>query len=70
MIKKTLMLLVVTVLLVSGLVGCMTYGDTTGERRSRHMELHLLVPYKQLVELHREIDYFIFNLDEGNPNLY
>ncbi len=36
----------------------------------KHIEWHLLGAYKDLVELHKEIDRYIFNLDERDPDRY
>ena len=39
-------------------------------RAWKHIEWHLLGAYKDLVELHKEIDRYVFNLDERNPDRY
>lgn len=70
MMKRVLVLVLVSVAFLTFVVGCFTYGENVEERMVKHLELHLMPPYRQLIELHREIDYFIFNLDETDPNLY
>lgn len=39
-------------------------------RAWKHFEWHLLGAYKDLVEFHRDIDRYVFNLDERNPDRY
>lgn len=49
--------------------GCST-GDSFFQRGWKHIEWHILGAYKDLVNLHKDIDKYIFNLDERNPDRY
>ncbi len=68
MAKKVGMALLIAVVAVSS-SGC---GGSGGifYRAWKHFEWHLLGAYKDLVELHKEIDRYVFNLDERNPDRY
>jgi|GEM_PF-2749976 len=68
--KMLLLTMVVVCGLVMFLTGCSTYGENTDMSIAEHSKFHFRAPYRQLVELHREIDYFIFNIDETDPDLY
>lgn len=50
--------------------GCAHGGEGFFDRMWKHLEWHFLGAYKDLVELHREIDRYVFNLDERNPDRY
>lgn len=69
MAKKvaTLILAVVAALSFSG---CAGGGGDFFYRGWKHLEWHILGAYKDLVNLHRDIDRYIFNLDERDPDRY
>ncbi len=50
--------------------GCARDSGSVFNRVWKHLEWHLLGAYKDLVELHKEIDRYIFNLDERDPDRY
>lgn len=50
--------------------GCARGGEGFFDRFWHHVQWHLLGAYKDLVELHKEIDRYVFNLDERNPDRY
>jgi hypothetical protein len=66
---KLLLILLAGILMLGG--GCTTAPTEPPLYRIRkHLEYHFLVPYKQLVELHREIDWYFFGIDEMDPGIY
>lgn len=68
---RKLLLIAGLLVVLSLFAGCQTApGESTWYRAKRHMELHLLAPYNDLVELHREVDWFFFDIDDDNPDLY
>jgi len=50
--------------------GCARGGGDFFYRGWKHLEWHILGAYKDLVNLHRDIDRYIFNLDERDPDRY
>jgi hypothetical protein len=50
--------------------GCAAGGGDFFYRAWKHLEWHILGAYKDLVQLHRDVDKFVFNLDERNPDRY
>ena len=50
--------------------GCAAGGGDFIYRGWKHFEWHSLGAYKDLVNLHRDVDRFVFNLDERNPDRY
>lgn len=50
--------------------GCAAGGGDFFYRGWKHFEWHVLGAYKDLVQLHKEIDRYVFNLDERNPDRY
>ena len=69
MAKKFMLLLVVV--MAYALIGCKSHGGYgLWHRGWKHMEWHLLGAYKDLVQIHKGIDRYIFNLDERNPDRY
>lgn len=52
------------------LAGCYVPGETRWERTSADLQLHLTEPYIELSEFHSDLDYFVFNIDPENPDLY
>ncbi|MBI4565850.1 MAG: hypothetical protein HY716_14275 [Planctomycetes bacterium] len=50
--------------------GCARDTGSVFYRGWKHLEWHILGAYKDLVQLHREIDRYIFNLDERDPDRY
>jgi len=69
MLKKLGMALALTLTAVS-FSGCAAGGGDFFYRGWKHLEWHVLGAYKDLVNLHRDIDKFVFNLDERNPDRY
>jgi hypothetical protein len=53
-----------------GFSGCASGGGDFFYRGWKHLEWHILGAYKDLVNVHRDIDRYIFNLDERNPDRY
>lgn len=69
MLKK--LALGVTALLVAiSFSGCAAGGGDFFYRGWKHLEWHVLGAYKDLVQLHKDFDKFIFNLDERDPDRY
>jgi hypothetical protein len=64
---KIFVWVILMILVVTTLGGCAL---STSESATKHLNLHLLKAYRDLVELHREIDWFWFDLDEEDPDLY
>jgi hypothetical protein len=50
--------------------GCSRDSGSVFYRAFKHLEWHILGAYKDLVELHKEIDRYFFNLDERDPDRY
>ena len=50
--------------------GCAAGGGDFFYRGWKHIEWHVLGAYKDLTQLHRDIDKFIFNLDDRDPDRY
>jgi hypothetical protein len=50
--------------------GCASGGGDFFYRGWKHLEWHVLGAYKDLTQLHRDIDKFIFNLDDRDPDRY
>ena len=69
MLKKLGMALALALTTVS-FSGCAAGGGDFFYRGWKHLEWHVLGAYKDLVNLHRDIDKFVFNLDERNPDRY
>jgi len=69
MAKKLILALMLVTVVVS-FTGCARGGEGFFDRVWKHFEWHMLGAYKDLVELHREIDRYVFNLDERNPDRY
>lgn len=53
-----------------GFSGCAAGGGDFFYRGWKHFEWHILGAYKDLVQLHRDVDRYVFNLDERNPDRY
>ena len=66
--KLGLSLALVAVLL--SFSGCAAGGGDFFYRGWKHLEWHVLGAYKDLTQLHRDIDKFIFNLDDRDPDRY
>ena len=69
MAKKLGLALMMVVVLFS-FSGCAAGGGDFFYRAWKHFEWHILGAYKDLCEFHREVDRYIFNLDERNPDRY
>jgi hypothetical protein len=67
--KKFGMALLMVVVALS-FSGCARESGSVFYRIWKHLEWHVLGAYKDLVELHKEIDRYAFNLDERNPDRY
>ena len=50
--------------------GCSNDSGSVFYRAYKHLEWHILGAYKDLCELHREIDRYFFDLDERDPDRY
>ena len=50
--------------------GCASGGGDFFYRGWTHIEWHILGAYKDLVQLHRDIDRYVFNLDDRDPDRY
>jgi hypothetical protein len=69
MAKKMVCALLLVAVLFS-FTGCASGSGDFFYRAWKHLEWHILGAYKDLCELHREIDRYVFNLDERNPDRY
>ncbi len=69
MAKKLALALLIAVIAFT-FTGCARGGGDFMYRGWKHFEWHILGAYKDLVELHREIDRYVFNLDERDPDRY
>ncbi len=67
--KKLGLALLAAVVMVS-FSGCAQDSGSVFYRAWKHLEWHLLGAYKDLSNLHKDIDKFIFNLDERDPDRY
>jgi hypothetical protein len=65
--KRFIVIFIGWLLVVVMFAGCAL---PTSESAKKHANLHLIKMYKDLVELHREVDWFFFDLDEEDPDLY
>ena len=68
MLKKVALVLALVVAFT--FTGCARGGGDFFYRGWKHFEWHLLGAYKDMVQLHRDIDRYIFNLDERDPDRY
>ena len=69
MAKKAALILMLVVVAFA-FSGCASGGGDFWYRSWKHIEWHFLGAYKDLVELHKDIDRYVFNLDERNPDRY
>ena len=69
MAKKLTHLFLIAVIAVA-FTGCARGGDGLFYRTWKHVEWHVLGAYKDLTDLHREFDRYIFDLDERDPDRY
>jgi len=69
MLRKLGVVLTLVVAL-AGFSGCAAGGGDFFYRGWKHLEWHILGAYKDLVNLHHDIDKFVFNLDERDPDRY
>jgi hypothetical protein len=69
MAKKLLVGCLIIVVALS-FSGCAHGGGDFLYRAWKHFEWHVLGAYKDLVDLHRAIDKYVFNLDERDPDRY
>lgn len=67
---KKLGLVLMMFVIVFSFSGCASGGGDFFYRMFKHFEWHVLGAYKDLVEFHRDIDKYVFNLDERNPDRY
>jgi hypothetical protein len=69
MVRKTFLglLLVVAVVAFSG---CAMGSGGVLHRGWNHLQWHILGAYKDLTNLHEEIDKYVFNLDIRDPDRY
>lgn len=72
MIRKFALLFIVvsSIFLFSCSFGSVKGGEDYTSRSYKHIELHILKLAKQLDELHRQIDWYFFDLDEEDPYNY
>ena len=68
MIRKLAVMATLVVVMI-GFTGCAGGGDFF-YRGLKHLEWHILGAYKDLVQFHRDIDRYVFNLDERDPDRY
>jgi hypothetical protein len=69
---RKILLILFLIFLVLILLSCQTGrgGEDWLYRTKKHLELHVLKFYKQLTELHKDIDRYIFDLDIEDPENY
>lgn len=70
MLKRLVLVLLLVTFLSVFASGCSRAGNDFIYRSMKHLELHTLVLYKQFTDLHKDIDRFIFKLDEDDPTIY
>ena len=69
MVKKAFLALMLVVIVV-GFSGCASGGGSILHDGWKHLQWHILGAYKDLVNLHEEIDKYVFNLDIRDPDRY
>ena len=69
MVRK-LAVVAMLVVVMFGFTGCARGGGDFFYRGWKHFEWHILGAFKDLVQFHRDIDKFVFNLDERDPDRY
>lgn len=72
MAGKIFVILLIAVCLIA-FMGCRFIGHGGEDfpyRAWKHIELHILKFYKELVKMHAEIDRYIFDLDWEDPDNY
>jgi hypothetical protein len=69
MAKKVARFLLIAVVALA-FTGCARGGGDFFYRGWKHLEWHFLGAYKDLVNLHKDIDRYVFNLDERDPDRY
>jgi hypothetical protein len=67
---KKVALVVMLVVVAFAFSGCAAGSGDFFYRGWKHFEWHILGAYKDLVNFHRDIDKFVFNLDERDPDRY
>jgi hypothetical protein len=67
---KKLSALVMALVVAVAFTGCARDSGSIFYRGWKHFQWHVLGFYKDLVELHKEVDRYVFNLDERNPDRY
>ena len=67
---KKLGIALLMAVVVAAFSGCAQDSGGVFYRIWKHFEWHLLGAYKDLANLHKDIDKFIFNLDERDPDRY
>ena len=73
MVKKAMLLVLMALFMVAPNSGCRLIGrggEDFPYRAWKHIELHILKFYKELVKMHAEIDRYIFDLDWEDPDNY
>ena len=69
MVRKLAVVVMLVVVMV-GFTGCARGSGDFFYRGWKHLEWHILGAYKDLVQFHRDIDRYVFNLDERDPDRY
>ena len=69
MVKKAFLALMLVVVVI-GFSGCAAGGGNIFEDAWKHIQWHILGAYKDLVNIHEEIDKYVFNLDVRDPDRY
>jgi hypothetical protein len=69
MVKRIGLVLMMAVVAVT-FSGCSHDSGSVFYRAFKHLEWHILGAYKDLVDLHKEIDRYFFDLDERDPDRY
>jgi len=69
MVKRLGLVLMMALVAVT-FSGCSNDSGSVFYRAFKHLEWHILGAYKDLVDLHKEIDRYFFDLDERDPDRY
>ena len=67
---KKIALGIMLLIVVVAFSGCAAGGGSVLHRGWNHIQWHILGAYKDLVNLHEEIDKYVFNLDIRDPDRY
>ncbi|MFH1231846.1 MAG: hypothetical protein V1709_10160 [Planctomycetota bacterium] len=70
MLKKILLLVVVSLVALTGCIGYNTKWEPSWTNGFEHEKTHFRVLWQDMADVHRFIDRHLFNLDEDDPSRY